>query len=689
MLRTVSWREDASRAAVEANFTFYDPEGWARKVLAPGTWLVMKVMDPLTQKWIRPAMHFYVWERGLTDRLAATTTVTSFDIASFLQRTGSRTWVFKDDNRHPGGWTASQIATAVFREHEIPHRITKTKFKIPFVRLEGTPLEIITAAYTEDRINTGVRYRIRAIGRVMYITRLVSQSNTWEISESTNLKGAEWSESLEGVATDVRAVSLGDNRIPQKSVRVVHPNIRRYGRITETIQYDQANVYSYKRLEQLARARLQKVKRLRRTARVSAEGIPTIRATDALVIADRNTGLKGKFFVDAVDHMISAGEHNMDIDLSWVAIVPARRLTEEEKTEQLQAEEVVTFGPDGRPVVVGDISEIYPEAATIAPVGQDDFTTNLEGVQPHVVQFYRELITVTPGGQYCISGLRPGSTVAGTGRPSNHRYGLAVDIAAHDLRNAGSTSATSPSLDLLAKIACDALGLPRLPASGGAVSNNRGTVIWKSFTGGNHYDHVHVDVKDGSQPIVPGVSSPGGGNPGGTGPTPGGGTPSTGGQSGLAAQVSPKHSTTKPTAGRSFRFGSYNTMGLNAVCRWARAAGDPIAFIITAMIETGNTFNPAAVGDNGTSFGLFQCNINGRMATYRMTQTQALDADANAKASADEFRTFYNRGLRQAELAIAAQRPSYSLRPKWRNEYFPQYLPTANRIWSTAVSQGY
>jgi hypothetical protein len=367
MLKTFSWRESAKEAAVEGTFTFHDPDGFARKVLAPGTWLLVRVIDPLNQKWTNPAMHFYVWERGMTDRGRAESSVVAFDIASFLQRVGSRTWVFKKDKRHRKGWTASQIAREVLREFEIQHRVVETAYKIPFVRLTGTPLEVITAAYTEDRAHSGVKYRIRAVGRRLFITRLLVQQVTWEVSDGTNLIAADWSESLEGVATSVRAVTLGDNNIPTKVARVNSPTIPRYGLITETIQYDQNVVNSPKRLKQLAAARLRKVKKLERKARIEAEGIPTIRATDALVVADKGTGLKGKLFVETVEHSISAGEHRMSIDLSWVAIIPTRALTPEERRLRLTEEQrfpEITYDPQGRPVMPDNQDTAAPTSAT-------------------------------------------------------------------------------------------------------------------------------------------------------------------------------------------------------------------------------------------------------------------------------------------------------------------------------------
>lgn len=93
------------------------------------------------------------------------------------------------------------------------------------------------------------------------------------------------------------------------------------------------------------------------------------------------------------------------------------------------------------------------------------------------------------------------------------------------------------------------------------------------------------------------------------------------------------------------------------VVRAGRESGvDPTTLLTTALIESGG--NPRAVGDNGSSFGLFQLHQGGRLTAAGLTPEQAYDPYTNASASAREFRTFADKGLKGAELAYAAQRPA-------------------------------
>jgi 3D (Asp-Asp-Asp) domain-containing protein len=88
---------------------------------------------------------------------------------------------------------------------------------------------------------------------------------------------------------------------------------------------------------------------------------------------------------------------------------------------------------------------------------------------------------------YVFSGLRPGSIIAGSGRLSNHSGGNAVDIThvggEHVAGPPGMTGAMGSRMDAverwLAQYVHPAIGLDHL---------------WRTFTGGNHYNHIHQGI---------------------------------------------------------------------------------------------------------------------------------------------------------------------------------------------------
>lgn len=121
------------------------------------------------------------------------------------------------------------------------------------------------------------------------------------------------------------------------------------------------------------------------------------------------------------------------------------------------------------------------------------------------------------------SGSRPGS-ITTTGNVSDHDSGNGMDLGVGgDIRGGGGNERKG---DALAAAALRTAGMSakeaRAAAKKGGVWNvNRNGVryqiIWKSNTGGNHYNHVHVGVKGGAGADSSAYSGGGGGYSGGSG----------------------------------------------------------------------------------------------------------------------------------------------------------------------------
>lgn len=83
-----------------------------------------------------------------------------------------------------------------------------------------------------------------------------------------------------------------------------------------------------------------------------------------------------------------------------------------------------------------------------------------------------------------MSGFRPGATVKGSGRRSQHASGDAIDL---------------PPSTKVAYHAGRYIGLSHKQAlkfsrKGGVISTSRGQVLWRTNVGGDHYSHVHLGV---------------------------------------------------------------------------------------------------------------------------------------------------------------------------------------------------
>lgn len=94
------------------------------------------------------------------------------------------------------------------------------------------------------------------------------------------------------------------------------------------------------------------------------------------------------------------------------------------------------------------------------------------------------------------------------------------------------------------------------------------------------------------------------------------------------------------------------------VARIARDHGaDPLTAVAVMLVESGG--DERVVGDNGTSFGLFQLHRGGMLTAAGLTKEQAFDPATNARvAVASLARTEDRRGRSGGATAAASQRPA-------------------------------
>lgn len=90
--------------------------------------------------------------------------------------------------------------------------------------------------------------------------------------------------------------------------------------------------------------------------------------------------------------------------------------------------------------------------------------------------------------------------------------------------------------------------------------------------------------------------------------------------------------------------------------------------LATSYVETGGSFNPSDVGDNGSSFGLFQLHQGGELGS--LTQAQADNPVINAQTAIPSIADALSAGLwsNPGEAAVTAQRPAASVQPAYISE---------------------
>ena len=81
---------------------------------------------------------------------------------------------------------------------------------------------------------------------------------------------------------------------------------------------------------------------------------------------------------------------------------------------------------------------------------------------------------------------------------------------------------------------------------------------------------------------------------------------------------------------------------------------DPVTAVATMLVESDG--NNQAVGDGGTSFGLFQLHQGGELGN--LSETQAFDPSVNAQVALSQFQQLGGSYSDPGQLAAAAQRPA-------------------------------
>lgn len=83
---------------------------------------------------------------------------------------------------------------------------------------------------------------------------------------------------------------------------------------------------------------------------------------------------------------------------------------------------------------------------------------------------------------------------------------------------------------------------------------------------------------------------------------------------------------------------------------------DPVMAVACMLVESGG--NCKAIGDNGTSFGLFQLHKGGHLDAFHLTPAQAFNPATNARCALSVFKENLSRYANPGQLAAACQRPA-------------------------------
>lgn len=147
----------------------------------------------------------------------------------------------------------------------------------------------------------------------------------------------------------------------------------------------------------------------------------------------------------------------------------------------------------------------------------------MDGMDPAVMSLGRTISRRSGLPIELISANRPGATTT-SGNRSDHADGRALDIHALAVGQPGGTPETERRGDRIAFHAARAVGIPvdqakQFARNGGDLTTEfagyRVQILWKTWTGGNHFNHVHVGIKPSDGSGAGSSFTPGGGPVGG------------------------------------------------------------------------------------------------------------------------------------------------------------------------------
>lgn len=240
----------------------------------------------------------------------------------------------REKKKRPKGWKCHQIVIDVCREYKIPlgHIAKGTKDITDLVMNDASPLEVIAAAYKQEREYTGTRFVFHWRSGKLHITKLRRNAALLALKEQitsatvTRSRGDKFF-----TAMDLTA-SLKDGKRKHKKIEatiVAGGPARRYGLIR--IKH---------RLEKKVKSRAEMVtigkrimarsikKKTRPTISLSHRGVPWIRRGDAIFVNLPEYGFTPKprsvppfkggsynlLFIKEAHHTIDSGGHMMDLE---------------------------------------------------------------------------------------------------------------------------------------------------------------------------------------------------------------------------------------------------------------------------------------------------------------------------------------------------------------------------------------
>lgn len=259
------------------------------------------------------------------------------------------------DSRKFSGMTASSIIRQLCAEFDISiGEIADTGFVIPRLILRDKTLwDMMVAALTETRRQTGRRFLISSKDGALYLTERGEKVVDWVLENGVNITGANYSQSIEDMRNAVKVTANEDAKpetgtvnLPPEALDMItaNPNVTKNAKspIVSTVRdddliarfglmqhFDRADGDATKsKTDQLARELLAELSKIKDEATIEALGNAEITSGSAVYVIESMTKIVGGFYVITDSHTWENGVHRMKLTVSGDENLPTMRYEE-------------------------------------------------------------------------------------------------------------------------------------------------------------------------------------------------------------------------------------------------------------------------------------------------------------------------------------------------------------------------
>jgi len=227
-------------------------------------------------------------------------------------------WHFREDHAHPSGWTADQVARHAAKRMGIVlgnisvgrHHITK------LVNKSASALEIITAAYQQDRASTGRRFDVSTGRGVLDVTEV--RRPRYMLMLGRSLTAAIVSQAISpkfASAVVVTSTAKAAGSTGRRKIRVLvvdRARVRRYGYIRREIS--KSGLSSHADARRYGEEWLARVAHPWDQVSLTHAGIPWVQRGDGVRLDFPEESLAGDVYLLNATHTVSSGSYTMQFD---------------------------------------------------------------------------------------------------------------------------------------------------------------------------------------------------------------------------------------------------------------------------------------------------------------------------------------------------------------------------------------